>query len=268
MRRSAPHRCRCSRRGSGAAIAGEASWRAYAAVSARDRAQNAGRQTVLSIERLDEPPPWEQLDPGPGRNRTWQLGARMRRPPLRAFNRLHDVMVGVDLSGGVASQDTWFNGRIGELVNGIPARIWEFTSPGVKSGWQQTTIAAYAGDSFALHPRAERHGRLAVRAYRRIGRRRRDAGVVDRSPPASRGALGHDRRQPAALVPGLCPLRLQHAAARPGLRRSVGADRQCLPVERADRAPRCRKRRRGGRWLSGGGPALVGHRDSVRSIQT
>jgi TonB dependent receptor-like, beta-barrel len=137
------------RRGS----AGRPSWRAFAAVSARDRAQSAGRQTVLSIERLDEPPPWEQLDPGPGRNRTWQLGARMRQQPLTAFNLQHDVTAGVDLSGGVASQDTWFNGRIGELVNGIPARIWEFTAPGAKSGWQQTTIAAYAGDSFALRPR-------------------------------------------------------------------------------------------------------------------
>ena len=137
------------RRGS----AGEPSWRAFAAVSARDRAQSAGRQSVLSIERLDEPPPWEQLDPGPGRDRTWQLGARMKPQAITAFNRQHDITVGFDLSGGVASQDTWFNGRIGELVNGIPARVWEFTSPGSKSGWQQTTIAAYAADRVVLRPR-------------------------------------------------------------------------------------------------------------------
>jgi outer membrane receptor protein involved in Fe transport len=122
-------------------------------VSARDRAQSAGRQDVLSIERLNEPPPWEQLDPGPGRDRTWQLGARVKPAAITAFNREHDLTLGVDLSGGVASQDTWFNGRIGELVNGIPARVWEFTSPGPKSGWQQTTIAAYAADSVVLRPR-------------------------------------------------------------------------------------------------------------------
>lgn len=128
---------------------GQASWRAFAAVSARDRAQDAGRKSVLSFERLNEPPAWEQLDPGPGRNRTWQLGARMRPAMMGA----HETTVGVDLSGGVASQDTWFNGRIGELVNGIPARVWDFSSPGGKSGWQQTTFAAYAGDRVELHPR-------------------------------------------------------------------------------------------------------------------
>jgi hypothetical protein len=133
--------------------AGRPSWRAFAAVSARDRAQGAGRKNLLSIERLDESPPWEQLDPGPGRNRTWQLGARMQPQPMTKFNRQHDLTLGVDLSGGVASQDTWFNGRIGELVNGIPARIWDFTSPGGKSGWQQTTIAAYVADKVVLRPR-------------------------------------------------------------------------------------------------------------------
>jgi hypothetical protein len=77
----------------------------------------------------------------------------MKPRAIAAFNRRHDVTVGLDLSGGVASQDSWFNGRIGELVNGIPARVWEFSSPGSKSGWQQTTIAAYASDSVALRPR-------------------------------------------------------------------------------------------------------------------
>ena len=214
---------------------GEASWRAFAAVSARDRAQSAGRQTVVSMERLDEPPPWEQLDPGPGRNRTWQLGARMRRQPVTAFNLQHDITLGVDLSGGVASQDTWFNGRIGELVNGIPARIWEFTSPGVEVGMAADDDRRVRRRQLRAASAAERHCRLAVRAHRRLGGRRRDASVVDRSPPASWGALGHHRRRPAALVPGLRPLWLQHAAARSRLRRSVGAHRQCLPMERAGR---------------------------------
>jgi hypothetical protein len=132
---------------------GKPSWRAYAAVSARDRSQSAGRQSVLSIERLDEPPPWEQLDPGPGRDRTWQLGARMKPAAIPRISRQHDLTLGLDLSGAVASQDTWFNGQIGELVNGIPARVWEFASPGQKSGWQQTTIAAYANDRVELHSR-------------------------------------------------------------------------------------------------------------------
>ncbi len=132
---------------------GQPSWRAFAAVSARDRAQDGSRKSLLSFERLHEPPVWEQFNPGPGRNRTWQVGARMKPAALTAMGRAHDTTIGFDLSGGVASQDTWFNGRIGELVNGIPARVWEVSSPGTKSGWQQTTIAAYAADRVMLSPR-------------------------------------------------------------------------------------------------------------------
>ena len=42
---------------------------------------------------------------------------------------------------------------MGELVNGIPARVWDFSSPGGASHWGQTTLAVYAADSVVLRPR-------------------------------------------------------------------------------------------------------------------
>ena len=47
---------------------------------------------------------------------------------------------------------SWVN-TIGELVNGIPARVWDFSSPGGASQWGQTTFGVYAADSVMLRPR-------------------------------------------------------------------------------------------------------------------
>ena len=38
-------------------------------------------------------------------------------------------------------------------MNGIPARVWDFSSPGAASRWGQTTIAMYAADRVVLRPR-------------------------------------------------------------------------------------------------------------------
>jgi TonB dependent receptor-like, beta-barrel len=134
-------------------VAGAPSWRGYAALSARRRAAEDEPAPVLSIERLHDSPPWEQVYPGSGTDRSWQLGATMKPARFELFNRPHDTSVGIDLSGGSASQDGWFNGQIGELMNGVPARVWQFSSPGSASRWQQTTIAAYAADRVVLRPR-------------------------------------------------------------------------------------------------------------------
>ena len=77
------------------------SWRAYAAVSVRDRTQEAAHASVVSIERLTDPPPWEEIYPGPGSSTAWQFGARMKPVQFTALKRRHDTTVGFDVSGGV-----------------------------------------------------------------------------------------------------------------------------------------------------------------------
>jgi len=48
---------------------------------------------------------------------------------------------------------TPFPVRIGELVDGLPARVWDYSAPGAGSAWHQVTLSAYAGDTVVLNPR-------------------------------------------------------------------------------------------------------------------
>ena len=49
---------------------------------------------------------------------------------------------GIDVSGGASSVQSVFSGRVGELVNGIPARVWDFSDPVQPSDWHERSIAA------------------------------------------------------------------------------------------------------------------------------
>ena len=132
---------------------GAPSWRAYGAISGRKRIEDEPHAGVVSMDRLYDSPPWEQIYPGPGAEQAWQIGTAITLRPIAGFNRRHHVTAGFDVLGGSASQTQWFNGRIGELVNGIPARVWDFSSPGTKSRWTQTTVSAYAADRFMVRSR-------------------------------------------------------------------------------------------------------------------
>jgi hypothetical protein len=152
------------------------SWRGYAAMSSRGRSQKTEPLGVLSIERLYDAPPWEQIYRAPGTERLWQIGATMKPAPIAWFNRRHDASVGIDVSGGFAAQDSWFNGRIGELVNGMPARVWDFTSPGSGSRWHQTTFSAYVADRVVLRRRLT--GTVGLRFEHVAGSRSGEANAV------------------------------------------------------------------------------------------
>ena len=53
-----------------------------------------------------------------------------------------------------------FAGRVGELVNGLTARVWDFTDPAGASIWRQRSFALFAGDTFAALPRVTINGGL------------------------------------------------------------------------------------------------------------
>ena len=73
---------------------------------------------------------------------------------------MHTLSAGVDVSGGAASVQSAFAGRVGELVNGLPARVWDFTDPADVSRRIETSIAALVGDSVAIAPRVTLNGGL------------------------------------------------------------------------------------------------------------
>ena len=55
---------------------------------------------------------------------------------------------------------------MGELIDGIPARLWTFTDPEAVSRWGSTTVAGYVGATSLLHPRVTVNGGLRVEVLR------------------------------------------------------------------------------------------------------
>jgi TonB dependent receptor len=87
---------------------------------------------------------------GGGTHRLVEQDAR-EAPPLPV--RFEPVTAGVELAGHDAAMKPAFTGRIGERVNGVPARIWEYSASGIPSEWSDLMLAAYAADRIELHPR-------------------------------------------------------------------------------------------------------------------
>ncbi len=81
--------------------------------------------------------------------RVWSAGVLVE--PRRTA--VHHVFAGADLEGGRLESSTFFTGAIGELVHGVPARIWQFAAPSAPSRRRITTIAGYAGDRVSVGTR-------------------------------------------------------------------------------------------------------------------
>ena len=109
--------------------------------------------SLLIVERLRDGPVPELLNPMNGSEQTWSLGARMKSARVTLLNRPHTVRGGAVWSAGDVTARSTFSGRIGELVAGVPARVWQYSSSGTASTWTNTLLAAYAADTFQIHPR-------------------------------------------------------------------------------------------------------------------
>ena len=136
--------------------------------------------SVLVVERLRDGPVPTLLDPGVGTDSTWSLGARLNRS-IGA----HTVLAGVDLYGGASSVQSAFSGRVGELLNGVPARVWDFTDPIQPSEWRERAFSVFVGDRFAIAPRVTVDGGLRFE-------------TVDGSAAAHDGTIGWRNLLPRA----------------------------------------------------------------------
>jgi hypothetical protein len=138
---------------------GDAGVRAFGAYTIGRRSTDLTTPTVVVMERLRDGPVPSLLDPGVGTDHTWSAGVRLNRT---VGSSRHLVAAGLDLSGALASRQSAFAGRVGELLNGIPARIWDFTDPADISRWSERSFAAFVGDTFALLPRVTLNGGVRV----------------------------------------------------------------------------------------------------------
>jgi len=142
----------------------DASVRAFAGFTTRNRTNELAAPAFAVVERLRDGPIPNLLDDGPGISRAWSLGARVRGPRAAAGAGRHDLAAGVEIANGFMSTSSSFAGRVGELINGMPARLWEFSDPREPSRWRTTTVSAYAGDTVALAPRVTINGALRFEA--------------------------------------------------------------------------------------------------------
>ena len=151
-------------------------WSVFGAYSVRQQSPDAITQTSIAIDRIIDGPVDALLYPGGGTDTSWSAGARLNprassADPLNApadqLSRTSgtpgassasrtartSLTAGIELSGHGAGMKPVFTGRIGERVNGLPARIWEYTTPAVSSQWNDLAFAVYAADRVEVHPR-------------------------------------------------------------------------------------------------------------------
>jgi hypothetical protein len=124
-------------------------WTAYASLASREQTTDLQPVQSAVMDRLYDGPVHDLVAPL-GTDRSWSAGARMK--PV-SWDRRHTPEAGVSVMGGRARTRAPFDVRIGELVHGMPARVWDYSVPETSSTRHQTTVAAYAGDTIALHPR-------------------------------------------------------------------------------------------------------------------
>ena len=153
---------------------GTVGWSVFGSYTVSEQNPDPIKQSSIAIERITDGPAEALLYPGAGTETSWSAGARLnprsdvrdgtmsREGGVRADRgagepagpspSLTGVTAGVELSGHAAAIKPAFAGRIGERVNGLPARIWEFTASARESEWSDLAISAYAGDRLELHP--------------------------------------------------------------------------------------------------------------------
>jgi hypothetical protein len=124
------------------------------------RATDLVAPSVIVVERLTDGPIPSLLEPGIGTDRTWSIGAKIDGAGGATKDSAHRLVAGVDFSGASATAQSTFSGRVGELINGAPARVWDFIDPPELSDWRSSTLSLFAADSVTIASRVSVSGGL------------------------------------------------------------------------------------------------------------
>jgi hypothetical protein len=127
-------------------------WSGFISFSARRRTSDLERVPAVVTERLQDGPVQDLLAPL-GTDKAWSIGGRLTPIAHVTRNSRHALQGGVTLSGGSGRVRAPFSLRIGELVDGLPSRVWDYSAPSAGSDWHHFTLSAYAGDTVILNPR-------------------------------------------------------------------------------------------------------------------
>jgi hypothetical protein len=131
----------------------QAVWTTYASVARRSESNDLRASSAIVAERLRDGPVQELFNPRDGSDLTWSAGVRATSRRLTAMSQAHVLRGGASFSGSAVTARSTFTGRIGETIAGVPARVWDVSSPAIESQWSDTVLAIYGADTWTLHPR-------------------------------------------------------------------------------------------------------------------
>ena len=140
----------------------EQPWRMFGGFSRRRRTldEPASAAGTPIFERLLDGPVAEIAMRAPGLVDQWSLGARIGPARVERQQQRHTLQAGAEVGGGGARNASFFEGSVGELVDGIPARVWRFAAPETASSRRTVTLALHVTDQLEVTPRLTIDGGL------------------------------------------------------------------------------------------------------------
>ena len=118
-----------------------------------------------TVERLLDGPVPVLFQGLPGTRRRWAARLDVSHAVARLGSR-HLLQAGATVARNTAVTSAGPSPSVAELVNGIPARIWEYAHAGPDTHWASTELTAYISDSLTLADRVRVNAGMRVEAAR------------------------------------------------------------------------------------------------------
>jgi hypothetical protein len=115
----------------------------------------AGMPITGTMERLRDGPPYELAVSSPSTRHRTSLQWRGEPRPITVLGLHQQTAIGVSGSWTLSTRRAPGPSVIGELVDGEPARVWEYTSDGESSRWRGNELTMWATDEVHVHPRVD-----------------------------------------------------------------------------------------------------------------
>lgn len=131
-------------------------WSANLAYShATTRPALAGLDVVGTMERLRDGPVYQLASATTTRRHRTYFGWQGAPDAVRWGMIEHRPRVGMNVSWTGVSRDAAGTTTVGETIDGIPARAWQYTSDGGTSVWRGTELAFWAANQISIGSRVD-----------------------------------------------------------------------------------------------------------------
>lgn len=128
-----------------------AAWRAFGGFTMRSRNAAAAAIEPATIERLLDGPVPTLVEAAGGTQRRWTLGLRFNGT-RSSWGHTQSVQAGLEAGGAQANEAPSYPSAIRELVDGLPARLWKYSTPS-EAHRSETTLAGFVGDRVVVSRR-------------------------------------------------------------------------------------------------------------------